>query len=251
MIRFLDPDLLAPFPNVETAEREPDGLLAVGGDLRAERLLLGYRHGIFPWYSHGQPILWWSPDPRTVLFPAQMRVTRSLRKAARNRGFEVSIDHAFDKVIRHCAGPRKDRMGTWITQDMILAYENLHQLGHAHSVEVWHAGRLCGGLYGVSMGRVFFGESMFSTVRDASKIALAHLAALSLAQGYRMIDCQVYSEHLGSLGATPIHRQEFSACLDRWCPEAPEAPITAIPAAPAIVPTSVPALADEREDTAP
>lgn len=218
MIFLLDaesPD--APFPPVEQAETEPNGLLAVGGDLSPARLLNAYRAGIFPWYSPGQPILWWSPNPRAVLFPGNLRLNRSLRKAIRNRGFQVSFDQAFGAVMRACAAPRDGADGTWITAQMLAAYETLHQLGRAHSVEVWHDGELAGGLYGVHLGRVFFGESMFSLRRDASKVALAYLSDFALARGLRLIDCQVYSDHLLSLGAEEIPRSRFNAMLGDWC----------------------------------
>lgn len=220
MIFLLDaeaPD--APFPPVERAETEPNGLLAVGGDLSAERLLNAYRAGIFPWYSPEQPILWWSPNPRAVLFPERLKLSRSLRKAIRNRGFRVSFDQAFDAVMQACAGPRDGAEGTWITARMLAAYDQLHRLGHAHSVEVWAGETLAGGLYGVHLGRVFFGESMFSRRRDASKVALAFLTDLALAEGLRLIDCQVYSDHLLSLGAEEIPRRGFTALLDDWCAE--------------------------------
>jgi len=206
----------APFPDVELAETEPDGLLAVGGDLEPARLLNAYRRGIFPWYSEGQPILWWSPDPRTVLFPERMKVSRSLRKTLRKRHFEVSVDQAFPEVVRACAGPRRDSEGTWILPEMVQAYVRLHGDGAAHSVEVWQEERLVGGLYGIALGQVFFGESMFSAAGDASKVALVHLTSRLRDWQYRMIDCQVYSPHLLTLGAEQIPRTWFSRLLAQW-----------------------------------
>jgi leucyl/phenylalanyl-tRNA--protein transferase len=220
MFYLLDPkNPQAPFPPVERSEREPNGLLAIGGDLSPTRLLNAYRSGVFPWYSEEQPILWWSPDPRTVLFPQRLKISRSLAKTLRNGPFNVSFDQAFDQVIRGCAAPRRDEEGTWITDEMMQAYRELHRLGHAHSVEVWHGDDLAGGLYGVAIGAVFFGESMFSRERDASKVALVHLVRRLQARGYRLIDCQVYSAHLISLGAETIDRREFCRCLEKWCPE--------------------------------
>ncbi len=214
MLYFLDPgNPDAPFPPVELAQREPNGLLAVGGDLSPTRLLNAYRNGIFPWYSEGQPILWWSPDPRLVLFPDRLKISRSLRKTLRNGEFEISVDGDFRGVIHACAAPRYDEGETWITKEMISAYENLHQAGHAHSIEIWLHEELVGGLYGVSTGRVFFGESMFSKARDASKVALVCLARYLASWGCQLIDCQVYSQHLVSLGAEEIPRHRFSAIL--------------------------------------
>ena len=193
MLYLLDAtDPSEPFPDVEQAETEPDGLLAVGGDLSPQRLINAYRRGIFPWYGVGQPILWWAPDPRLVLFPGQLRVSRSLRKTLRKRLLTATLDRAFEAVIRACATtPRPGAPGTWLVQDMIHAYCRLHRQGLAHSVEVWADGELAGGLYGVSLGRVFFGESMFSRRDDASKVALVHLVSRLSDWGYRLIDCQV------------------------------------------------------------
>ena len=211
MIPWLDGD--SPFPPLESARREPNGLLAVGGDLSPRRLLEAYRRGIFPWFSEGDPILWWSPDPRMVLFPEELRISRSLAKALRNRPYEVSFDRDFEGVIRACAAPREGQPGTWITPDMRSAYARLHQLGYAHSVEVRVDGELAGGLYGVALGAAFFGESMFARVRDASKIALVHLVGRLRAEGYGMIDCQMRTGHLASLGAREIPRAQFARRL--------------------------------------
>lgn len=223
MIFQLDPRRSdAPFPDVELAEREPNGLLAVGGDLSPTRLVNAYRHGVFPWYSPGQPILWWAPDPRTVLFPERLKVSRSLRKTLRRRLFQASLDQAFSEVVQACAEPRRDQPGTWIVPEMIQAYGLLHHHGLAHSVEVWQDRDLVGGLYGVAMGRVFFGESMFSKASDASKVALVHLVNVLGDWGYRLIDCQVYSEHLSSLGAESIGRHRFSQLLRSLLREPPD-----------------------------
>ncbi|WP_313957294.1 leucyl/phenylalanyl-tRNA--protein transferase [Sedimenticola selenatireducens] len=218
MISLLDPDNPhAPFPPVDSAEREPDGLLAVGGDLSPVRLLNAYRQGIFPWYSEEQPILWWSPNPRMVLFPQKIKVSKSLNKTLRNRGYVFSFDQAFSSVINHCAMPQPGREETWITDEMMDAYIHLHKLGFAHSAEVWEEDRLVGGLYGVAIGRVFFGESMFSLSRDASKIALVHLANALAEQAFELIDCQVYTAHLVTLGAEEIDRDSFTQLLNHHC----------------------------------
>jgi len=201
------------FPPLTTALKEPNGMLAVGGDLSPRRLLAAYRHGIFPWYSEGDPILWWSPDPRMVLFPAELRVTRSLAKTLRNASYEVRFDTAFDDVMRGCAAPRAGQPGTWITAEMRAAYGRLHELGYAHSAETWVDGELAGGLYGVAIGRMFFGESMFTRRRDASKIAFVHLVEHLRAADYGLIDCQMHTEHLASLGARALPRREFSRRL--------------------------------------
>ncbi len=201
------------FPPVHLAS--PEGLLAIGGDLSTERLLAAYSAGIFPWYNTGQPILWWSPDPRAVLFPSQLRISRSLKKTLRKARFTLSLDTAFSQVIEGCASaPRPQRAaGTWITAEMKEAYFRLHTLGYAHSVEAWFEGRLAGGLYGVALGRTFFGESMFTLVSDASKVAFAHLVLQLRAWDYQMIDCQMRSAHLASLGGTEIPRGEFLTIL--------------------------------------
>ena len=203
----------APFPPAAQALRSPSGLLAVGGDLSAPRLLEAYRHGIFPWFSAGEPVLWWSPDPRMVLIPGEFRISRSLARVLRNMSYEVRCDTAFERVMRSCAAPRGKHNGTWISEDMIAAYCALHEIGYAHSVEVWIGGRLAGGLYGVAIGRMFYGESMFSHASNASKIALAHLARQLERWQFEMIDCQMNTAHLASLGAREIPRSEFIARL--------------------------------------
>ena len=203
------------FPPIDSALDEPNGLLAAGGDLSAERLLAAYGQGIFPWYSAGQPILWWSPDPRMVLFVADFHVPRSLRKLISQRPFEIRIDSAFRRVIEACAEPRKDDSGTWITPEMLDAYSELHRRGFAHSVEAWQNDAMVGGLYGIAIGRMFFGESMFTRVANASKVALAHLIELLKRRAIPMIDCQQETEHLARFGARPIPRREFAERLSR------------------------------------
>jgi leucyl/phenylalanyl-tRNA--protein transferase len=201
------------FPSVTQALRSPNGLLAAGGDLGTARLLEAYRHGIFPWFSEGEPILWWSPDPRMVLFPNEFNISHSLRKTLRNGRHEVRFDSDFERVMRACAAPREGANGTWIHEEMIAAYCELHRLGYAHSVETWMDGELVGGLYGMALGRMFYGESMFSRKTDASKIALAHLATQLARWNFGMIDCQMNTPHLASLGAREIPRKEFIARL--------------------------------------
>jgi leucyl/phenylalanyl-tRNA--protein transferase len=205
------------FPAVTKALKEPDGLLAVGGCLSKTRLLNAYRLGIFPWYNPGEPILWWSPDPRLVLFPDKLMVSRSLHKTLRQHSFLVTIDQAFDAVIDRCAEPRGGQSGTWITTDIKRAYGELFRLGFAHSVEAWRGGELVGGLYGVALGQVFFGESMFHTQTDASKVAFVTLVERLNAWGYQLVDCQVHSKHLVSLGAEELARDDFVALLNRYC----------------------------------
>jgi leucyl/phenylalanyl-tRNA---protein transferase len=206
------------FPPLDTALAEPNGLLTAGGDLNPQRILAAYRHGIFPWYSAGEPILWWSPDPRMVLLPGELKISRSLAKILRNANYEVRLDTAFDDVIHACAGkPRAGQAGTWITAEMQQSYRELHRLGYAHSVETWIAGKLAGGLYGIALGQAFYGESMFADARDASKIALAHLCAHLKQRGFGIIDCQMETAHLASLGARPIPRRDFAARLDELC----------------------------------
>lgn len=215
---WLDPnDRSYAFPPVEYALREPDGLLAVGGDLAPERILNAYRHGIFPWFSPGQPILWWSPDPRAVLFPEKLKVSRSLRKTINHHTYRVTFDTAFAQVIRACAEtPRRGQDGTWISEEMQQAYIRLHELGYAHSAESWLGDELVGGLYGMRLGRIFFGESMFSRRSDASKVPFVHLVRKLQDDGVVLIDCQVTTEHLLSLGAEEIPRKRFIELLDRY-----------------------------------
>ncbi|NNJ85154.1 MAG: leucyl/phenylalanyl-tRNA--protein transferase [Gammaproteobacteria bacterium] len=207
----LSPDT---FPDPAYVLMEPNGLIAAGGDLKPDRLLFAYRNGIFPWYSEGDPILWWSPDPRAVLFPDQIKISRSLRKVLRQGRFRITHDQCFPDVIRGCAAPRVNHQGTnhegtWITKEMQDAYIRLHELGHAHSVECWKDTELAGGLYGVALGRVFFAESMFTRIRDASKVALVELCR----QDYEFIDCQFMNEHIARLGVTTIPRARFLALL--------------------------------------
>jgi leucyl/phenylalanyl-tRNA---protein transferase len=202
-----------PFPSPSRALKTPNGLLAAGADLSPTRLLKAYTSGIFPWFSEGQPILWWSPDPRMVLFPSEIRISRSLAKALRNRSYEIRVDGAFAEVITACAGPRRDADGTWITDPMRQAYIRLHELGFAHSVETWIDGEMAGGLYGVAIGRMFYGESMFSRQTDASKIALVYLARQLDLWQFGMIDCQMNTSHLASFGAREVPRREFEERL--------------------------------------
>jgi len=203
------------FPDPDQALTDPDGLLAVGGDLSVERLLCAYRQGIFPWYQDDQPILWWSPNPRAVLFPSELHVSRSLRRTLRKNRFTVSINQDFAGVIAGCATERSDT-GTWITADMVRAYRQLHDAGHAHSMEVWRDDQMVGGLYGVNIGRVFFGESMFSRQTDASKVALVLLICICRELSIDLVDCQLASSHLASLGSRQISRQEFHRLLRRY-----------------------------------
>lgn len=217
-LAWLDPKSIEPaFPDVEAALTEPNGLLAVGGDLSPQRLIMAYRQGIFPWYNEDQPILWWSPNPRAVLFPPNIKISRSLRKTINKKIYTVTFDQCFGDVISACAAPRDAHGGTWITSEIHQAYCLLHELGYAHSVETWHRGALVGGLYGIAIGRVFFGESMFSRMTDASKVALVALARQLHAWEYALIDCQVSSDHLASLGAAEIPRQRFIQLLNEWC----------------------------------
>ena len=197
------------FPPIEQAS--PEGLLAVGGDLRPERLLEAYRHGIFPWYDDNQPILWWSPDPRTVLFPTKLHISRSLKRSLRPGMYSVTLDTCFRNVMRYCAGPRPKNPdgGTWITAEIVEAYTRLHELGYAHSVETWREGQLVGGLYGVAIGGAFFGESMFSRATDASKVAMVSLVRQLHAWGFVIFDCQQSSPHVTNLGAEEISRHHF------------------------------------------
>ena len=208
---WLTPDSL--FPPLETALVKPNGLLAAGGDLSPERLIEAYHSGIFPWFNANETILWWSPDPRMVLFPSELRISRSLNKILRNSNYEVRVDSAFSQVIQACAEPRKGQSGTWIHSDMVSAYTVLHEMGLAHSVETWVGGELVGGLYGIAQGKMFFGESMFSRTHDASKIAFVHLVKQLERWNFKMIDCQMKTAHLASFGAREIPRKEFSQRL--------------------------------------
>lgn len=219
----------APFPPSSYALKEPNGLLAVGGDLSPSRLLQAYRQGIFPWYEEGQPILWWTPDPRMVLFPDECHLSRSLQKLLRQNRFHLTADRVFPEVIDNCAAPRGGIPGTWITPEMRAAYIALHETGYAHSIEVWEADELVGGLYGVAQGAIFFGESMFSRRPNTSKVAFASLAQTLHHWGYRLLDCQVASPHLFSLGAREISRTEFEAILAEAIPAADAKPVSAGP----------------------
>lgn len=199
-----------PFPPVESALKEPNGLLAIGGDLSPERLLAAYRSGIFPWYSEDEPVLWWSPDPRMVLFPGELRISDSLAKRLKKKDYEIRFDSAFREVMLACASaPRPGQSGTWITEEIIHGYCRLHELGYAHSVETWMDGKLAGGLYGVAMGGMFYGESMFHHVKDASKIAFVHLVQRLHEKKFGMIDCQMKTAHLARFGAREIPRKDF------------------------------------------
>jgi leucyl/phenylalanyl-tRNA---protein transferase len=198
---------------LDQALREPPGLLAAGGDLSPARLLAAYERGVFPWYSAQQPILWWSPDPRMVLFPREFKCSRSLQKTLRNRSFKTRVDHAFAATIRGCAAPRRSGPDTWLNPEMIDSYEKLHDLGFGHSVETYREEQLVGGLYGIQLGEIFFGESMFSLERDASKVALARLVDECRARDIKVIDCQVASSHLAGLGAREVSRSQFVALL--------------------------------------
>lgn len=209
------------FPPVTKALREPDGLLAVGGDLSAQRLIAAYRQGIFPWFNPGQPILWWSPDPRMVLFPEDLHVPHSLARAMRKRNYEIRLDSAFTAVMEACSQPRAGQEGTWIAPAMIEAYTELHKLGVAHSIETWIDGKLAGGLYGVALGRVFYGESMFARVSDASKIAFVHLVRQLQRWRFELIDCQMNTAHLARFGAAEIPRSEFIRYLDVGVTQSP------------------------------
>jgi leucyl/phenylalanyl-tRNA--protein transferase len=210
------------FPPLDQALREPPGLLAAGGDLSPARLLAAYERGVFPWYSAQQPILWWSPDPRMVLFPGEFRCSRSLSKTLKNGPFSTRVDHAFGATIRGCAAPRRSGPDTWLNAEMIDSYGQLHELGFGHSVETYRQDRLVGGLYGIQLGRVFFGESMFSLERDASKVALARLVEECRARDIQVIDCQVASAHLAGLGAREVSRCQFVALLRQFAKREPK-----------------------------
>ena len=215
-LQWLHPDPNSDFPNVELSLKEPDGLLAAGGDLSTTRLVKAYQSGVFPWYNEAEPILWWAPDPRFVIFPEQLKISRSLAKNVRNNHFELRMDTDFKQVISMCAQqPRKNQPGTWITNEMRQAYIDLHYAGHAHSVEVWQEGELVGGLYGVHSGPVFCGESMFSRQSNASKIALVHLCRFLHFHKFVLIDSQVHTEHLERLGAVMIPRQQYLTILQQ------------------------------------
>lgn len=209
------------FPPIDHALREPDGLLAAGGDLSEARLVHAYRSGIFPWYNEGEPILWWSPDPRCILYPQKFHVSRRLRRTLRREPHTVTFNRDFATVMAKCAAPRGDHAGTWITTDMVCAYRKLHAAGWAHSVEVWHDDKLIGGMYGLAIGRVFFGESMFSDRSNGSKIALQSLCAVMREKGFALLDCQVASPHLMSLGAELLPRSEFLRLLAVACDSQP------------------------------
>ena len=213
MIPWLDRD--EPFPPVELALQDPNGLLAAGGDLSPRRLLDAYARGIFPWFSGDDPLLWWSPDPRMVLFVGELHLSRSLRRVIRSGPFEIRMDTAFREVMLACAEPRPGQDGTWITPAMVDAYTHLAALGHAHSIEAWAGDRLAGGLYGVAIGRMFFGESMFARQTDASKVAFAGLVRQLERWDFELIDCQMATSHLASLGAREIPRDEFLARVSR------------------------------------
>jgi leucyl/phenylalanyl-tRNA---protein transferase len=227
MIPWLRGD--ATFPPLVKALKSPNGLLCAGGDLSPGRIVDAYRHGIFPWFSEGDPILWWSPDPRMVLFPAELRVSRSLRRTLARGAYETRFDTAFRDVIEACAAPRDGQGGTWIVPEMVEAYTRLHELGFVHSVESWLDGELAGGLYGMALGKVFFGESMFARAPDASKVALVRLVERLRADGFRVIDCQQATAHLASLGAREIPRNAFAQLVQesiqypsankRWSPD--------------------------------
>lgn len=217
-LTILDPAFpQQPFPTLAKALCEPNGLLALGGCLSPQRLVNAYRHGAFPWFNPGEPILWWSPDPRLVLFPEQLLISRSLNKTLRKNQFEIRFDSAFNQVIDACAAPRIYTSGTWITDEMRHAYLDLHALGVAHSCETWLENELVGGLYGIAIGKIFFGESMFHRKTDASKVAFVHLVSQLQNWGYALIDCQVSSQHLLSLGAQEIPRNQFAHLLDQLC----------------------------------
>lgn len=211
MLAWLEPG--DPFPPVERALKNPNGLLAAGGDLNTARLLEAYRRGVFPWYSGAEPLLWWSPDPRMVLYCDELRVSRSLTKSARNKGYEVRIDTCFKKILDSCSEPRKGESGTWLGRDMKAAYLALHRAGYAHSFETWLGDDLVGGLYGVAIGRMFYGESMFSRATDASKVALVNLIRFLQERKFPLVDCQMHTPLLASLGAREIPRRSFVRAL--------------------------------------
>lgn len=202
------------FPSPDSASEE--GLVAVGGEITTVRVLSAYRQGIFPWYSEDQPVLWWSPEPRAILYPDDIKISRSLKKTLRKKLFQVTADQAFSEVIKGCAGPRIQSPGggTWITEEMMSTYTRLYQMGYGHSIEVWHDGKLAGGLYGLALGSAFFGESMYSQAADASKVALVHLAKIATSHGIDFIDCQLPTEHLSRMGAVDVSRKAYLAMLE-------------------------------------
>ena len=209
--------LATSFPPLEKALRDPDGLLAIGGTLSKNRLLDAYSKGIFPWFNHGQPVMWWSPDPRCVLFPKEIKISKSLAKRLKQDCFKITYNTVFWDVINECAAARKGIHDTWITDEIKEAYFNLYKMGYAHSVECWQENKLVGGLYGIAMGKIFFGESMFSSRSDASKVALVSLSEQLIEKDFKLIDCQVHSKHLQSLGAKPIQREFFIQFLNNYC----------------------------------
>ena len=219
MIPWLDPGLPPGFPPTHHALAEPNGLLAAGGNLSPEWLLAAYHQGVFPWFSEGEPILWWSPNPRMVVFPGELRLTRSLLKTLRSGHFEVRCDTAFAQVMTACAAPREPGGGTWISPQIQAAYRRIHEMGWAHSIEAWRGSELVGGLYGVAIGRVFYGESMFHRATDASKVAFAHLVRLLEQHNFAVIDCQMTTQHLSSLGGRELMRSDFLDGLARWTQE--------------------------------
>lgn len=227
-IPWLDPSSIL-FPSPALALNDPNGLLAIGGDLSPDRILSAYRQGIFPWFNPGDPILWWSPSPRTVIFPEHLHISKSLRKVIRSGTYRVSFDHCFTDVMRACAAPRAYASGTWISEEMIASYTELHKRGHAHSVEVWKTQgeneELVGGLYGMALGKIFFGESMFSRADNASKVALAFLVDQLKVWDFKLIDCQVANDHLFSLGAVEIPREEFQQLLVDFVKVPPNYPL--------------------------
>jgi leucyl/phenylalanyl-tRNA--protein transferase len=210
------------FPALDTALTDPDGLLAAGGCLSSQRIINAYKQGIFPWYSPGEPILWWSPNPRLVLIPENLYISRSLRKTIRKGTFSLTYDQSFAQVMQYCAAPREEDAGTWITEEMYQAYTQLHQQGIAHSVEAWFDDELVGGLYGIAIGQVFFGESMFHKKTNASKVAFCYLVQQLSEWGYQLIDCQVHTQHLSSLGAEEINRTNFSSLIKQYCSTQPD-----------------------------
>ena len=219
---WLNPEIIE-FPDTFSALEEPNGLLAAGGELSADWLLSAYSQGIFPWFRKGEPILWWSPSPRAFIYANQLHISKSLRKVLRQKNYEITFDKAFDDVVLACAQPRQQQLdgGTWITDEMMSAYSTLHYMGHAHSVEVWMDGKLAGGLYGIALGRMFFGESMFSFRTNGSKIALFHLVEHLKEWHYIGIDCQVHNDHLESMGAEQIPRIEFESLLAKHVQNTP------------------------------